>query len=106
MALGNIDPQNWLYLNLLIKLLRQLTKGNLPVGIFLDLSKAFDSINHKILISKLEHYGIRGVAKTWFENYLYKRRQILKYNCVQSEEMIIKSGVPQGSVLGPLLFLL
>ncbi len=70
------------------------------------MSKAFDTINHNILVSKLEHYGIRGVAKKWFENYLCNRKQIVKYNGIQSEKMTIKSGVPQGSVLGLLLFLL
>ena len=70
------------------------------------MSHAFDTINHKILISKLEHYGIRGVARKWFENYLFNRKKIVKYKRIQSEEMTIKSGVPQGSVLGPLLFLL
>jgi hypothetical protein len=69
------------------------------------LSKAFDTINHGILIKKLEHYGIRGVAKKWFENYLCNRKQIVKYNDVQSEVMTIKSGVPH-IMLGPLLFLL
>jgi hypothetical protein len=57
-------------------------------------------------MSKLEHYSIRGVAKNWFENYLQNRKQIVKYNGIQSDEMTIKSGIPQGSVLGPLLFLL
>jgi retron-type reverse transcriptase len=81
-------------------------EGKYSVGIFLDLSKAFDTINHMILIKKLEHYGIRGVAKNWFENYLCNRKQIVKHNDVQSEVMTIRSGVQQGSVLSPLLFLL
>ena len=56
------------------KITKAIDEGKFTVGVFLDLSKAFDTINHKILISKLEHYGIRGVAKTWFENYLYERK--------------------------------
>ena len=81
-------------------------QGKFSVGMFLDLSKAFDKINHRILIRKLEHYGIRGVAKNWFENYLSNRKQIVKYNRINSKKIKITSGVPQGSVLCPLLFLL
>jgi hypothetical protein len=71
------------------KITKAIDEGKFTVGVFLDLSKAFHTINHKILISKLEHYGIRGVAKTWFENYLYERKQVVKYNGVRSEEMTI-----------------
>ena len=94
----------------IIQLADRITKVNdkreYTYGIFLDLSKPFDTINHKILIQKLEHYGIRGIPLLWFENYLTNRKQIVKYNDVRSKEMIIKTGVLQGSILGPILFLL
>ena len=75
-------------------------------GLFVDLSKAFDTINHKILITKMEHYGIRGVAKNWFKSYLTNRKQYTFINGFSSSVNFISCGVPQGSVLGPLLFLL
>jgi hypothetical protein len=75
-------------------------------GISLDFSKAFDTVNHKILLCKLEHYGIRGVAKDWFTSYLKDRNQFVSIGSVESELKSISCGVPQGSVLGPSLFLL
>ena len=85
---------------------KAIDKGQYTVGIFLDLSKAFDTINHTIVIKKWEYYGIRGIALKWFQNYLTNRKQIVKYNDITSEAMTITTGVPQGSILGPLLFLL
>ncbi len=74
--------------------------------IFLDLAKAFDTVDHNILINKLEYYGIRGTALKWFECYLTNRTQKVCINGTFSESCNVKFGVPQGSVLGPLLFLL
>ena len=72
--------------------------------LYLDLAKAFDTVDHKILLNKLSHYGIRGKALSWFENYLNERQQFVKYNNVQSQSKRIICGVPQGSIMGPLLF--
>lgn len=74
--------------------------------LFLDLKKAFDTVNHKILISKLQHYGIRGAAKELFTSFLTNRLQYVSINNVQSRKISTNCGVPQGSVLGPLLFTL
>ena len=75
-------------------------------GVFIDLKKAFDTVNHKILLHKLEHYGIRNEALSWFESYLKDRKQYVTINKTNSTLLTVKCGVPQGSVLGPLLFLL
>ena len=75
-------------------------------GIFLDFSKAFDTVNHNILIDKLKYYGIRGVAIDWFISYLSDRNQMVTINNISSTKNKISCGVPQGSVLGPILFLL
>ena len=83
-----------------------LEKNEIGVCIFLDFAKAFDTVNHEILLDKLEHYGIRGVALNWLKNYLTNRMQCTEIGDTLSELELIKCGVPQGSVLGPLLFLI
>ncbi len=76
------------------------------VGIFIDLKKAFDTVDHDILIKKLDHYGIRGIANTWICSYLMNRSQYACINYTGSECMNVTCGVPQGSILGPALFIL
>ena len=88
------------------KIQRSIDKGMYCSGIFLDLCKAFDTVNHKILLTKLEYYGIRGVSNDWFSSYLSNRRQFVSLSGINSDYQTITCGVPQGSVLGPLLFLL
>jgi hypothetical protein len=81
-------------------------------GIFCDLSKAFDCVNHEILLTKLHFYGIQGVTIDWFRSYLTNRRQKVEIKSLSSSEnffsdwCILKHGVLQGSILGPLLFLI
>ena len=93
-------------ISLTTKITEAIENNEFTAGIFLDLSMAFDIVNHTIFIEKLEHYGIRGIALEWFKNYLTNRSQIVKYNNILSTKQTILCGVPQGSVLGPLLFLL
>nr|XP_027230973.1 uncharacterized protein LOC113822640 [Penaeus vannamei] len=73
---------------------------------FLDLSKAFDTVNHRILLGKLYHYGIKGIVHAWFASYLSNRTQYVVFNDCNSSKRTIAHGVPQGSILGPILFLL
>ena len=89
------------------KITRSMNQKKKTLGIFLDLSKAFDLIDHNILLQKLDRYGIRGVANKWFKSYLSNRKQLV---CVaghlSSTILDVEYGAPQGSILGPLLFLI
>ena len=76
------------------------------VGVFIDLKKAFDTVDHGILIEKLYHYGIRGIANKWIGSYLMNRHQYVNINGTNSDYMNVLCGVPQGSILGPILFIL
>ena len=79
-------------------------KGKLTGAVFVDLRKAFDTIDHATLIAKLPIYGVHGKELMWFESYLFNRQQFVSYQGMCSERQSIRCGVPQGSILGPLLF--
>ena len=83
-----------------------LDKGDCAIGIFLEFQKAFDTVNHNILFNKLYVYGIRGIAHEWFINYLSNGTQSVNYHECVSDSKTLKCGVPQDSILGPLLFLI
>ena len=88
------------------KMQRAIENKMISCGIYLDLSKAFDTVDQSILLNKLDHYGIRGIANDWFRSYLDNRKQFVTLGNISSEQLLVTCGVPQGSVLGPLLFLL
>ena len=80
--------------------------NNIPLNIYLDLSKAFDTLNHDILLEKLEHYVIRDTELLFFQNYLLNRKQFVQIGDTKSTTNDIKTGVPQASILGPFLFII
>ena len=91
-------------MNFVNKVVNALDKSNHLVGIFLDYSKAFDTINHEILLKKISHYGVRGKALEWFRSYLFNRQQYVFVKGHNSNLQYVNCGVPQGSLLGSLLF--
>ena len=93
-------------LELIDRIVLAMDKGEIPFSIFIDLSKAFDTLDHKILIHKLKYYGVEGKALALCQSYLSNRFQYVQLGDVESELRLIHTGVPQGSILGPLLFLI
>ena len=87
-------------------ILRGFDENKLGIAVFLDLSRAFDCVNHKILLEKLKHYGISGIAHNWFANYLENRTQSVIIRGSESDWLPVTAGVPRGSILGPILFLI
>ena len=85
---------------------QSLDRGDYVFGLFLDIEKAFDSISHKLLIKKIENYGIRGIALDLIKSYISNRTQIVKIDEIKSNLTTVNTGIPQGTVLGPLLFIL
>ena len=92
--------------NITEKIRKALDDGNIGYGIFVDLQKASDTVDHQMLLAKLNNYGIRGVSNDWFKSYLSNHNQYVSINGYESGLAALNCGVPQGSVLGPLLFLL
>ena len=94
----------------ILQLTRDITssfeKGEYTLGVFIDLSKAFDTVDHQILLKKLQYYGIDGTALEWFKSYLSNRKQYISSQDISESCLDIICGALQGSILGPLLFLI
>ncbi len=88
------------------RIMTEMDKNETPINIYLDLSKAFDTLDHQILLKKMEHYGVRDTSFNLFQNYLTNRKQYVEYDDIKSNMLEISTGVPQGSILGPLLFII
>ena len=93
-------------LELIENIINEMDKNNIPINIFLDLSKAFDTLDHEILLYKLKYYGMKQSALNLFHSYLLNRTQYVDLHGAKSSCMSLKVGVPQGSILGPLLFII
>ena len=94
------------FLQLVNQITEAFSKGKYTLWIFIDPSKAFETVNHNILVEKLKVYGIQSENLKWFRSYLSNKKQFISHNDFKIEMKIFKCGVPQGSILGPLPFLI
>ena len=91
-------------INIAENIKKALDDGNIGCGVFVDLQKSFDTVDHQILLANLNQYGIRGVSNDWFKSYLSNRNQYVSINGYESGLAALNCGVPQGSALGPFYF--
>ena len=108
---NNLDSESkhasyMVLVGLLDQLHTAMEKEDYATGIFIDFRKAFDTLDHSFRQYKLYHYGVRGPAYDWFRDYLFNRTQLVSFNDVHSQNIFVSCGVPQGSISGPLLFLI
>ena len=101
-----VHPTELASIELIDRITQDLDKGKLPISIFSDLSKAFDTLDNVILLQKLNYYDIKSVELKLFQDYLQNRTQYVSYDKTNSDMYRISIGVPQGSILGPLLFII
>ena len=94
------------FIQLISQILDDFNEHKYTLGIFINLSKAFDNVDHNILLKKLDMYGIKGKDLKWFQSYLTKRKQFIKCRDQNTDLEVLRCGVPQGSILGPFLFLI
>ena len=92
--------------NLVNNIYNSFNENKFTLGVFIDLSKAFDTVNHNILLNKLSLYGIKNNSLKWFSSYLSDRKQYVQTSVFKTTNLNVVCGVPQGSILGPLLFIL
>jgi len=97
---------NFALMELIEEICSSLDNKKNTIGVFIDLRKAFDTLDHDLLLRKLNHYGVRGIAHEWLKSYLSNRKQFVQINDIRSNRLNILCGVPQGSILGPKLFIL